>query len=82
MAKEHEEAIDLSIDFWQPCYSQTLTPEDAREIVENITGFFGVLAEWDRTLQEDNRLTGQEPKEKEREVSTRGDLVSDSVFGG
>ena len=82
MAKNKREIIDLTIDFWQPHYRQELTRENAREIVENTAGFFKILAEWDRKVREDNRLRKQEPTEQEREVSTRGDLVSDSVFGG
>ena len=34
---------------WQPRSQRTLTPEDAREIISNASGFFRVLAEWDRT---------------------------------
>ena len=71
-----------TIEFWQPYYHQTLTPGDAGEIINNVSGFFGILAEWDRKVREDNRLRKQEPTEQEREVSTRGDLVSDSAFGG
>ena len=33
---------------WQPRIGRDLTDEDARQIVHNVTGFFGVLAEWSR----------------------------------
>lgn len=33
---------------WQPRLGRDLTDEDAREIMHNVTGFFGVLAEWSR----------------------------------
>jgi hypothetical protein len=33
---------------WQPCLGRDLTDEDARQIMHNVTGFFGVLAEWSR----------------------------------
>jgi hypothetical protein len=39
--------IDGAIGFWQPMSSQQLTREDAREIIENMTGFFSVLLEWE-----------------------------------
>jgi hypothetical protein len=42
------EFLDETIAFWQPRAKRTLTREDAREIIENLTGFFRVLDEWDR----------------------------------
>ena len=33
---------------WQPRIGRDLTDEDARQIMHNVTGFFGVLAEWSR----------------------------------
>src|ERR1700689_5006411 len=33
---------------WQPRIGRDLTDEDARQIIHNVTGFFGVLAEWSR----------------------------------
>jgi hypothetical protein len=33
---------------WQPRIRRDLTDEDARQIMRNATGFFGVLAEWSR----------------------------------
>ena len=33
---------------WQPRTGCDLTDEDARQIMHNVTGFFGVLAEWSR----------------------------------
>jgi len=34
---------------WQPRFERDLTEEDARQIVHNVTGFFGVLSDWVRT---------------------------------
>ena len=34
---------------WQPRIGRDLTDEDARQIIHNVTGFFGVLAEWSRS---------------------------------
>jgi hypothetical protein len=31
---------------WQPRMKRDLTDEDTRQILHNVTGFFGVLAEW------------------------------------
>jgi chemotaxis regulatin CheY-phosphate phosphatase CheZ len=33
---------------WQPRLGRDLSREDARQIAENMTGFFSVLAEWTR----------------------------------
>jgi hypothetical protein len=44
---EKTELIQQTLDFWQPRTPQTLTPEDARQIVENISGFFRILLEWE-----------------------------------
>ncbi|MFG1288423.1 hypothetical protein [Xanthobacter versatilis] len=33
---------------WQPRLGRDLTAEDARQIMQNVTGFFGLLAEWRR----------------------------------
>jgi hypothetical protein len=38
--------LDDTVAFWQPLSTHTLNREDAREIVENMTGFFTVLREW------------------------------------
>ncbi|HWR50189.1 MAG TPA: hypothetical protein VN428_03725 [Bryobacteraceae bacterium] len=37
-----------TISVWQPHFHRPLTSEDARQIVENVSGFFEVLLEWDR----------------------------------
>jgi hypothetical protein len=33
---------------WQPRIARDLSSEDARQIVENVAGFFAVLADWSR----------------------------------
>lgn len=43
---------------WQPRIGRDLTDEDARQIAENVTGFFAVLAEWshaERRAANDNK---------------------------
>jgi len=74
--------MQQTIDFWQAHYPQTLTDQDAREIVENVTGFFCILAEWERKAQEDDRLDKQELIDRDREVPIRGDLVKESAVRG
>jgi hypothetical protein len=41
-----KQLIDQTLEFWQARSSKTLTREDAREIIENVTGFFQILQEW------------------------------------
>jgi hypothetical protein len=40
--------IDETVAIWQKRTTRRLTREDGREIVENMTGFFRILLEWDR----------------------------------
>lgn len=41
---------------WQEWAEVEITDEDAREIIQNIRGFFGVLAEWrERDEQQEDR---------------------------
>ena len=57
---------------WQPRLGRDLTDEDARQIMHNVTGFFGVLAEWSRAerLAADNDSA---PPAKPKEVEARHD---------
>jgi hypothetical protein len=52
---------------WQPRLGRDLTDEDARQIMHNVTGFFGVLAEWSRAerLGAANHATPAKPIEGE-----------------
>lgn len=40
--------IGRTREVWQPRLGCDLSREDARQIVENMTGLFSVLAEWSR----------------------------------
>ena len=40
------ERIARTLEIWNRRSSRPLTEEDAREIAENMTGFFRVLLEW------------------------------------
>ena len=46
MAEYKNELIDQTIAVWQPYYEETLTREDARQILENVTAYFRILLEW------------------------------------
>jgi hypothetical protein len=40
--------IDQTTAIWQRRTERKLTREDGREIIENISGFFSILQEWER----------------------------------
>ena len=52
---------------WQPRFGRDLTDEDARRIMHNVTGFFGVLAEWTR-VEKMAAATNDNASPKEGEV--------------
>jgi hypothetical protein len=44
----NDNQIDLTRQVWKPRLGRDLTNEDARQITQNVTGFFGILGEWSR----------------------------------
>jgi hypothetical protein len=40
--------IEQTIAIWQKRTERKLTREDGRQIIENISGFFSILQEWDQ----------------------------------
>jgi hypothetical protein len=44
----NDNLINRTIGLWQSRGRRTLSHEDARQIVENVTGFFSILHEWSR----------------------------------
>jgi hypothetical protein len=44
----NDNLIDRTREVWKPRLGRDLSREDARQIVENVTGFFAILAEWSR----------------------------------
>jgi hypothetical protein len=44
----NDNLIDRTRQVWQPRLGRDLNREDARQIAENVTGFFTLLAEWSR----------------------------------
>ena len=45
--RNQNELIEQTRDYWQRRTPKKLTSEDARQITENLTGFFRVLVEWE-----------------------------------
>jgi hypothetical protein len=48
IARYQQQLIDRARQIWQPRIVRDLTDEHARQITENVTGFFSILAEWSR----------------------------------
>lgn len=46
MDRTEEKPDDSTLALWDSRTSREMTAEDAREIRENVTGFFRVLQEW------------------------------------
>jgi hypothetical protein len=44
----NDNLIDRTCKVWKPRLGRDLSPEVARQIIENVTGFFGILKEWSR----------------------------------
>ena len=44
----NDNLIDQTREVWSPRFGRDLSREDARQIAENVTGFFAILAEWSR----------------------------------
>jgi hypothetical protein len=44
----NDNLIDRTRKVWKPRLERDLSREDARQIAENITGFFSILYEWSR----------------------------------
>jgi hypothetical protein len=44
----NDNLIDRTRQVWQPRLGHDLSREDARQIAENVAGFFTLLAEWSR----------------------------------
>jgi len=44
----NDNLINRTIGLWQSRGRRTLSHEDARQIVENVTGFFSILHKWSR----------------------------------
>ena len=56
----NDNLIDRTIETWQPRFDRNLSREDARQIFNNVTGFFSILAEWSRAeLPEPANDTGK-----------------------
>lgn len=56
MRMTKQQLAKQTIANWQPRSPSPLSTEDAREITENVTGFFAILAEWSRKERRDQAV--------------------------
>ncbi len=45
----NDNLIDRTLELWQRRLQRNLSREDARQVVENVIGFFSILGEWSRS---------------------------------
>jgi len=43
----HPKLIQETVSFWEKRYGRQVSLEEAREMIDNIVGFFKTLSEWD-----------------------------------
>ncbi len=64
--------LTRTLEVWQPRTSRTLTEEDARQIEENVSGFFCLLMRW----SEEEKLSGARSEQPRRQPECKEVLVS------
>jgi hypothetical protein len=57
----NDNLIDQTRRVWQPRLGRDLRHDDARQIKENVVGFFSILAEWSRADAPANDTGGPPP---------------------
>ena len=58
MKKSDDNLIDRTLEVWQPRNAHRLSDDDAREMLENVKGFFTLLLEWETNEQQ--KKSGQD----------------------
>lgn len=53
----NKDFLRKTIHVWQPLSEEKLNEEDAREIVENLTGFFSLLRQWEQKNGKEEKKT-------------------------
>ncbi len=62
---DREELITSTAEFWQSRSPRRFSREDARQAIENVTGFFQVLAKWSATRGEPQAAKDSNEEETE-----------------
>jgi hypothetical protein len=53
--RHRDRLLQVTIEVWQPLSTTHLNREDARQILENMTGFFNLLLSWQAAAAADSR---------------------------
>jgi hypothetical protein len=53
--RQQPDIVDRTVTFWSERTEQTFSREDARQMLVNVSGFFDILAEWDRKAREEEK---------------------------
>jgi len=55
VSRHSDKFLEETIEFWRPRLQRELSAEDARQIAENLSGFFKVLREWEAAERRGSR---------------------------
>jgi hypothetical protein len=55
MQTKTNDLIQNTMDFWQKRTGRSVSVEDARQMIANVSGFFNLLAKWDKE-EKDGKL--------------------------
>jgi len=55
-----DDLIDRTLETWQPRVDHPLSRDDACQIIENVSGFFSILAEWAKADAANDHAVGSE----------------------
>lgn len=64
-----EKLVEETSRFWSSKTGELVSLDDAREMIQNVSRFFGILKKWQ--LQKDERLNPGERKTKRKQESER-----------
>ncbi len=53
-----DDLIDRTLETWQPRIDQPLSRDDACQIIDNVSGFFSILAEWAKADSSNDHAVG------------------------
>ena len=59
MEESKKQFFEWTKQFWQTRAQKALSDEDGREMIENITGFFKILIEWDKKARDRTSASGK-----------------------
>ncbi|MFD9994691.1 hypothetical protein ACFWXH_07280 [Mesorhizobium sp. NPDC059054] len=61
--KVNDAVLEQTIRLFESRTGRSMSKEDARQIVENVSGFFRILSDWDRTERAQKSVPRNHPAE-------------------